>query len=81
VRGGALKLLAARDEDAARTLLRAHLAGVRGEATVEWLTSHQQWAIRECIDAGLRLDTAYGAVLTAGELGSMSPYLPSGAYL
>jgi len=80
-RGGALKLLAARDEDAARTLLRAHLAGLRGEATVEWLTSHQQWAVRECLDAGLRLDTAYGAVLAAGELGTMSPYLPSGAYL
>jgi len=36
---------------------------------------------RECIAAGLRLDTAYGAVMTAGELGAMSPYLPSGAYL
>jgi GNAT superfamily N-acetyltransferase len=80
-RGGALKLLAARDEDAARTLLRDHLARANGEATVEWLTSHQQWAIRECLDAGLRLDTAYGAVMTAGELGAMSPYLPSGAYL
>jgi GNAT superfamily N-acetyltransferase len=80
-RGGALKLLAARDEDAARTLLRDHLARAGGEATVEWLTSHQQWAIRECLDAGLHLDTAYGAVMTAGELGTMSPYLPSGAYL
>jgi GNAT superfamily N-acetyltransferase len=81
-RGPALKLLAATDEDAARTLLRAHLAAAPGqEATVEWLTSTQQWAVRECLDAGLALDTAHGAVLTAGELGPMAPYLPSGAYL
>ena len=81
-RGSALKLLAARDEAAARTLLRAHLAAAAGtEATVEWLTSYQQWAIRECVDAGLRLDSAGGAVLTGGELGPMAPYLPSGAYL
>jgi GNAT superfamily N-acetyltransferase len=81
-RGGSLKLLAARDEDAARTLLRTHLAAAAGtEATVEWLTAHQQWAMRECLDAGLDLDSAGGAVLTAGELGPMVPYLPSGAYL
>jgi GNAT superfamily N-acetyltransferase len=81
-RGPALKLLAATDEDAARTLLRAHLAASSGqEVTVEWLTSAQQWAVRECLDAGLALDTAHGAVLTAGELGPMAPYLPSGAYL
>jgi hypothetical protein len=81
-RGGSLKLLAATDEQAARALLRAHLAAVAGsEATVEWLTSSQQWAIRECLDAGLTLDSAGGAVLTGGELGAMVPYLPSGAYL
>jgi GNAT superfamily N-acetyltransferase len=81
-RGGSLKLLAATDEEAARLLLRAHLAaGDGGEVSVEWLTSHQQWAIRECVDAGLALDSAGGAVLTGGELGAMAPYLPSGAYL
>jgi GNAT superfamily N-acetyltransferase len=81
-RGGSLKLVAALDDEAARTLLHAHLAGADGtEVTVEWLTSHQQWAIRECVDAGLRLDSAGGAVLTGGELGTMTPYLPSGAYL
>jgi GNAT superfamily N-acetyltransferase len=79
-RGGSLKLLAATDEEAARTLLRAHLAGA-ADATVEWLTSRQQWAIRECLDAGLTLDSAGGAVLSGGELGTLVPYLPSGAYL
>jgi GNAT superfamily N-acetyltransferase len=81
-RDGALRLLAALDADAARELLRAHLraAGSR-EASVEWLTSHQQWAFRECLDAGLRIDPAGGAVFTGGELGTMAPYLPSGAYL
>ena len=70
------------DEEAARLLLRAHLAVAGGvKATVEWLTSAQQWAIRECLAAGLERDTAHGAVLLAGELGPLRPYLPSGAYL
>jgi GNAT superfamily N-acetyltransferase len=81
VRDGGLSLLAAADEDAAATLLAAYLAEVRdGDASVEWLTSAQQWAVRVCVDAGLEL-RADGAVLTRGELGSMSPYLPNGAYL
>jgi GNAT superfamily N-acetyltransferase len=80
-RGADLKLLAAVDDDAARTLLTAHFAAAGDDtAIVSWLTSGQQWAIRACVDAGLRLD-ASGAVLTAGELGPMRPYLPSGAYL
>jgi GNAT superfamily N-acetyltransferase len=79
-RDGDLKLLAAADEDAALTLLQAHLARTTGLAFVDWLTSGQQWAIRACVDAGLGLD-ATGAILTAGEVGPMRPYLPSGAYL
>jgi GNAT superfamily N-acetyltransferase len=79
---GPLQLLAARDEDAAATLLRAYLAAAGDhEAAVESLTARQGWAIRECVAAGLRLDTAGGAVLTGGEVGPMAPYLPSGAYL
>jgi ribosomal protein S18 acetylase RimI-like enzyme len=80
-RGAALKLLAAADEAAAETLLRAHLAAAEGEASVEWLTSAQQWAIRTCVAAGLRLQPGWGGVLTGGELGTLRPYLPSGAYL
>jgi AcrR family transcriptional regulator len=51
-----------------------------GEAEVEWITARQQWAVRVCVAAGLDL-VPCGAVLTAGELGRRSPYLPSGAYL
>jgi GNAT superfamily N-acetyltransferase len=81
-RDGSLKVLAATDEVAARTLLRGHLAAAGdGRARVAWLTSRQQWAIRECLDAGLHLDSADGGVLTAGEVGTFHPYLPSGAYL
>jgi GNAT superfamily N-acetyltransferase len=81
-RDGALRLLAALDDAAARELLRANLhAAGRREVLVEWLTSRQQWAIRECLNAGLRIDSAGGAVLTGGRLGPMAPYLPSGAYL
>jgi GNAT superfamily N-acetyltransferase len=79
-REGGLRLLAAADEDAARTLLRAYLAGAGERAYVDWLTSAQQWALRTCIDAALQLDLS-GAVLTGGELGPMRPYLPAGAYL
>jgi GNAT superfamily N-acetyltransferase len=81
-RDGGLRLLAATDEETARRLLRAHLAAARGrETSVEWLTSRQQWAIRECLEAGLRIEPAGGAVLTGGKVGAMVPYLPSGAYL
>jgi GNAT superfamily N-acetyltransferase len=81
-RDGSLRLLAALDVDAARRLLRAHLhAARRGEAWVEWLTARQQWAIRECLRAGLRIDPAGGALFSGGELGTMWPYLPNGAYL
>jgi GNAT superfamily N-acetyltransferase len=79
-KGGAVRLLAAADEEAARTLLQAQLAAAADGIFVDWLTSAQQWAIRACIDAGLALDIS-GAVLTGGELGPMRPYLPSGAYL
>jgi GNAT superfamily N-acetyltransferase len=81
-RSGSLKLLVARDEDAARVLLRAYLAAVgNGRASVDWLTSHQQWAVRACVEAGLALDLGVSAVFTGGDVGPFHPYLPSGAYL
>ena len=82
VRDGAIRLLAARDEDGAATLLRACLAaaGAR-EATVEWITSAQGWAIAPCLEAGLELRVDLGAVFLAGDVGPFAPYLPSGAYL
>jgi GNAT superfamily N-acetyltransferase len=82
VRDGALRQLAARDDDAAATLLRGCLAGAAGrEASVEWITSAQNWAIEPCLDAGLELRFDAGAVFLAGDVGPFAPYLPSGAYL
>jgi GNAT superfamily N-acetyltransferase len=82
VRDGAVRLLAARDEDGAATLLRACLAsaGPR-EASVEWLTSAQNWAIAPCLAAGLELRVDVGGLFLGGDVGPFAPYLPSGAYL
>jgi GNAT superfamily N-acetyltransferase len=81
-RRGALKLLAAADEDAAAALLRTVLArtpdGV--EAEIEWLTAAQQWATDVAVAARLELRTD-GGVFLRGETGSFRPYLPGGAYL
>jgi GNAT superfamily N-acetyltransferase len=76
--------LAARDEDAAGRLLAASLAGVAPDATDEgtevlWMRSGQDWAVRTCLAAGLRLQP-YGPVFTS-ELTLPSTYLPNGAYL
>jgi GNAT superfamily N-acetyltransferase len=82
VRDGAVRLLAARDEDAAATLLRACLASAGGrQAAVEWITSAQGWAVEPCLDAGLELRSDCGAVFLAGDVGPFAPYLPSGSYL
>jgi GNAT superfamily N-acetyltransferase len=82
LRDGAVRLLAAFDEDAAATLLRACLAAAgRDEVSVEWITSAQGWAIAPCLDAGLELRSDLGAVFLAGDVGPFAPYLPSGAYL
>ena len=82
--GGTVRMLAAFDEDAARTLLRATLAriGAAGErANVEWISARQPWAVGVCLDAGLALSTTAGSIFTGGDVGPFSPYLPSGSYL
>jgi hypothetical protein len=82
VRGGAVRLLAAFDEGSAATLLRGCLALADGEeASVRWISSAQQWAIRPCLDAGLELMGDGGANFLGGAVGPFTPYLPSGAYL
>lgn len=78
---GGVRLLAALDEDAAAALLRAALARAEGEVGVHWLTAKQQWAVAVCVEAGLELSLGMGAVFTSGEVGSFTPYLPSGAFL
>jgi GNAT superfamily N-acetyltransferase len=81
-RNGAIKLLAAADEEAAAALLRTALARMPddAEAEVEWLTPAQQWAIDVAHEAGLDV-RPYGALFLRGETGPFRPYLPGGAYL
>jgi GNAT superfamily N-acetyltransferase len=81
-RDGELKMLAAADDEAAAALLRTVLARTPpgAQATVEWLTSAQQWAIDVVLAAGLDLRPD-GPVFLRGETGSFRPYLPGGAYL
>jgi predicted N-acetyltransferase YhbS len=81
VRDGAVRLLAATDEAAAVTLLRGCLAAAGDrQASVEWITGGQGWAVAPCLDAGLDL-RMHGAVFLAGDVGPFAPYLPSGSYL
>jgi GNAT superfamily N-acetyltransferase len=82
VRNGGVRQLAALDEVSAATLLRAALASAGpDEASVEWITSAQNWAIAPCLEAGLELRNDVGAVFVGGDVGPFTPYLPSGAYL
>lgn len=81
-REGAVKTIAAFDDEAAAALLRTVLARVPNgaDAEVEWLTGAQQWAIDVAVAARLELRTG-GAVFLRGEVGTFRPYLPGGAYL
>ena len=79
---GDVRLLAAFDALAARTLLRAVLARAPAgrSAAVPWLTGDQAWAVDVALDAGLELRLE-GALFLSGDTGPFTPYLPSGAYL
>lgn len=77
---GSVRMLGAFDEETARELLRAVLAGT-DSATVLWLTAAQQWAIEVCVEAGLALNSNSGPVFIDGDVGTFHPYLPSGAFL
>jgi hypothetical protein len=81
-RDGSPKLLAARDEDAARALLWSCLAAAPAGATVHagYLTAGQDWAIGVALEAGLALSPE-GPVFVRGEVGPLAPYIPSGAFL
>ena len=82
VRSGTVRQLAALDEEAAALLLRAALArAAGGDASVEWITAAQNWAIGPCLEAGLELRNDVGGVFLGGDVGPFAPYLPSGAYL
>jgi GNAT superfamily N-acetyltransferase len=82
LRGGAIRLLAAFDEESAAMLLRGCFALADGEeSAVRWLSGAQQWAVLPCVEAGLDLYGDGGAVFLGGDVGPFAPYLPSGAYL
>jgi GNAT superfamily N-acetyltransferase len=72
--------MGALDERSASRLLGAALAGVRpgGSFQMNWVTSNQQWAVRDLVAAGVALHP-YGPVMLRGMLGPPSPYIPSGA--
>jgi hypothetical protein len=73
--------LGARQEDSAALVLRTMLAEAPAGETIEvnWLTSAQQWAIREVVAAGIEL-RPYGPVMTRGMDGPPRPYIPSGGF-
>ena len=79
---GSVRILAARDDEAAAALLRGALHASPPGATVitDFITSGHDWAVRTCLDAGLSL-TPEGPLFVRGDVGPMRPYLPSGAFL
>lgn len=79
---GIVTMAAGRDEEAAAIAVWGALARVRRGATVQldFLDARNQWAIRVALDARLAL-TPGGAVFQAGDLGPMTPYVPSGPWL
>jgi GNAT superfamily N-acetyltransferase len=76
-----LVTLGARNEESAAFVLRTMLADAPVGETIEvnWLTSSQQWAIREVTQAGIGLQP-FGPVMVRGMPGPPSPYIPSGGY-
>jgi GNAT superfamily N-acetyltransferase len=81
-RDGAVALLGARDEEAARRVLWGAFVTARPGATisVDFLTAGQDWAVQVCVDARLALSPD-GPMFAGGALGPLAPYVPSGAYL
>lgn len=81
-REGSPSLLCAQDEDAARDLLwSAFAASIPGGSVhVDFIMAGQDWAIDVGLTCGLALSPE-GPVFTRGELGTLQPFLPSGAYL
>lgn len=73
-------IVAATTPDVAADLLWACLAGSTGETEIHWITGQQNWAVSVALEAGLSLSPA-GPICVRGELGSLTPYLPSGPFL
>ena len=73
--------LGALQEESAALVLRTMLAESPAGETIEvnWLTSAQQWAVREVVAAGIEL-RPYGPVMVRGMDGPPRPYIPSGGF-
>ena len=73
--------LGARQETSATLVLRTMLAEAPAGEMLEinWLTSAQQWAVREVVAAGIQL-RPYGPVMVRGMDAPPSPYIPSGGF-
>ncbi len=73
--------LGANQEESAALVLRTMLAEAPAGETIEvnWLTSAQQWAVREVVAAGIEL-RPYGPVMVRGMDGPPRPYIPSGGF-
>jgi ribosomal protein S18 acetylase RimI-like enzyme len=73
--------LGAHQEESATLVLRTMLAEAPAGETIEvnWLTSAQQWAVREVVAAGIEL-RPYGPVMVRGMDGPPRPYIPSGGF-
>lgn len=78
---GSPALLAATTPETAIDLLWSCFAE-SGDSHVEvnWITGSQNWAVPVVLKAGLSLSPA-GPICVRGELGPLTPYLPSGPFL
>lgn len=79
IRPHSVLLLGATSDRLARRLLWAALAEGTEAREVQWLTARQQWALDVTLAARMSL-RAGGSVAVRGEVGPLSPYLPSGAW-
>ena len=81
-RDGSPAVLAATEPEVARDLLWACLerAPAGEEAEVHWISGRQNWAVPVVLEAHLSLSPA-GPICTRGDLGPLTPYLPSGPFL
>ena len=79
---GSPAVLAATEPRVARDLLWACLERTPPDekADVDWITGGQNWAVAVALEAGLSLFPA-GPICTRGDLGALTPYLPSGPFL
>jgi GNAT superfamily N-acetyltransferase len=78
---GSPGIVAATAPEVATELLWASLADGPGNGVeVRWITGSQNWAVPVVLRAGLALSPA-GPICVRGELGPLTPYLPSGPFL